>query len=177
MKHIQLFEAYNPDPIHKLYIDKVLSEFSVIHKKVTTEVDDFLQGWENNPANKVPENPNSPEVLDALIETWEGFASKNRLAWESMVNPYQESPIYWREVREGRNPLRTVSEVANTMLILRKSFNNFKIDGGLSYEAILQKYIDKNPGSAGKVYIPNYFSKETKDEMFQIFLVHSMGMI
>ena len=177
MRHIQLFEEYNPDAlnVHKLYRDKILSEFSLIYKKVTAEVDDFLQGWENNPSNKEPENPNAPDPLDALIETWKSFTSKNRLAWEAMVKPYEESPIYWKEVREDRNPLRAVSEVANTMWILGKSSNNLKIEGGLSYEAILQKYIEKNPGSAGDVYIPKYAGK-SMDYINTIKDIANMGL-
>ena len=164
---MKTFESYQPEPPID-WEDKHLEVLKEIETVITSEVEGFLQGWGKNPMN----NPLYP--ITSLREAWMAFVIKSRVGWEEKLEPFLKNSVYWREIRGGNNPLRIVGEVTHTMDLLGKSYLDVK--GRPSYEVILNKYVNEKPTMAGDVYVPGYFSPESKRGIESIATVGNMGL-
>ena len=165
---MKTFESYQQDDAHIDWDDKHLQVLGEIETEITSEVDGFLQDWPKLPGSMTRES------LIALNHDWKNFIEKRRHDWEGRVEPFLKNSRYWRAIREGRNPLRAVGSVTHTLDIFFKSY--IKMPSGLSYEEIVRRYLEEKPAMAVDVYVPEYFSPESKRNIESIATVGNMGL-
>ena len=172
MKRLKTFESYStstpstPDD-HSNYLE-VLGE---IEKEVTADVEDFLQGWEKNPQNI--SGTGFFEPIECLKGAWERFVKTNSTKWHGRMETYSKIPVYFKAIMGDHNPFKTVGEVAHTINLFGKSYMDVK--GKMSYEAMLQKYLEENPKEAGDVYIPKYAGR-SMDSINAMRDIANMGL-
>lgn len=89
------------------------------------------------------------------------------------METYSKIPVYFKAIMGDHNPFKTVGEVAHTINLFGKSYMDVK--GKMSYEAMLQKYLEENPKEAGDVYIPKYAGR-SMDSINAMRDIANMGL-
>ena len=163
MKRMKTFEAYTPEE------DSHIQDLKDLASGIAKEVEDFLQGWEKNPLNK------SMYPITSMREAWANFVEKSRGGWEERLKPLLKTAIYWEEIKGGNNPFKVVGEVTHTMDLLGKSY--LDVRGRQSYEGAINALLDQKPAMAADVYVPAFFSPETKRNIESISIVTNMGLL
>ena len=160
MKRMKTFEAYTPEE------DSHIQDLKDLASGITVEVEDFLQGWEKNPLNK------SMYPITSMRNAWSNFVEKSRGGWEERLKPLLKTAVYWEEIKGGNNPFKVVGEVTHTMDLLGKSY--LDVRGRQSYEGAINALMDQKPAMAADVYVPGYFSPETKRNIESISIVSNL---
>jgi hypothetical protein len=162
---MKTFESYHQSPTGSDEANH-LEILAGIEREVKEEIDAFLLGCEELP------DINHMYPITSIRGEWNRFVNSKRKSWADKIEAHPKIPVAFKV---ENNPLKAVGEVKLTMDLLGKAYLDIK--GRQSYEKIVKRFIDENPSQAAHVYVPHYFSPETKAEIDQMRLLSNMGMI